>query len=123
MVCFTLNGLRLINIMRDEQPEERIDSFATRVYQVIAAIPEGKVATYGTIARLASAPKAARQVGGVLFKLPKGSKLPWHRVVNRFGKISLTEARYIKQKQHLLAEGIAFGPDDRIDLDKYGWQG
>lgn len=98
--------------MKDEQPEEKIDSFSSRVYQVIAAIPEGKVASYGTIARLASAPKAARQVGGVLFRLPKGSKLPWHRIVNRFGKISLTEARYVKQKQLLLSEGIAFGKDD-----------
>ena len=106
-----------------EQPKEPIDSFSSRVYQVIAAIPEGKIATYGTIARLASAPKAARQVGGVLFRLPKGSKLPWYRVVNRLGKISLTEGRYAKQKQKLLVEGIAFGKDDRIDLDVYGWQG
>lgn len=100
-----------------------VDSFSTRVYQVVAAIPEGKVATYGTIARLASAPRAARQVGGVLHRLPEGSKLPWYRVVNRFGSISLTESGLIRQKQRLLAEGIIFDSDGKIDLLKYGWQG
>lgn len=103
--------------------DENRDTFPKRVIQVVAAIPEGKVATYGTIARLASAPRAARQVGGVLYRLPKGTKLPWHRVVNRLGKISLTESDYTGQKRRLLAEGIVFGKDDCIDLQQYGWQG
>lgn len=103
--------------------DNNIDTFSMRVYQVLSAIPKGKVATYGTVARLALAPRAARQVGGVLSRLPEGSKLPWHRVVNRFGLISLTGSGLIRQKKCLLAEGITFDDQGRIDLQKYGWQG
>lgn len=99
------------------------DTFPMRVYQIVAAIPEGKVTTYGAVARLASAPRAARQVGGVLHRLPEGSKLPWYRVVNRFGMISLTESHLVRQKQYLLAEGITFDENGKIDLKKYGWEG
>ncbi|WP_434779504.1 MGMT family protein [Neisseria sp. Ec49-e6-T10] len=99
------------------------DSFPTRVYQILAAIPKGKVATYGTIARLASSPRAARQVGGILKRLPKDSTLPWHRVVNRFGKISMEESNYIRQKECLLKEGILFDENDCIDLTRFGWAG
>ncbi len=100
------------------------DTFSRRVYQVVALIPEGKVATYGFVARLVSAPRAARQVGGVLKRLPEGSLLPWYRVVNRFGKITMvSESDYARQKQHLLAEGIVFDQNEIINLQQYGWQG
>ena len=66
------------------------DTFPQRVWQIVASIPEGCVATYGDVAQLAGSPRAARQVGGVLKRLPEGSTLPWHRVVNRHGDISLT---------------------------------
>lgn len=66
------------------------DTFPQRVWQIVASIPEGFVTTYGDVARLAGSPRAARQVGGVLKRLPEGSTLPWHRVVNRHGAISLT---------------------------------
>ncbi len=66
------------------------DTFPQRVWQIVASIPEGCVTTYGEVARLAGSPRAARQVGGVLRRLPEGSTLPWHRVVNRHGAISLT---------------------------------
>ncbi len=49
-----------------------------RVWQIVAAIPEGDVTTYGDVAKLAGSPGAARQVGGVLKRLPEGSTLPWH---------------------------------------------
>ena len=60
------------------QPEDA--SFSQRVFHIVAAIPFGKVTTYGEVARLAGSPRAARQVGGVLRRLPEGSTLPWHRV-------------------------------------------
>lgn len=66
---------------------EKEDSFPQRVWQIVAAIPEGYVTTYGDVAKLAGSPRAARQVGGVLKRLPEGSTLPWHRVVNRHGTI------------------------------------
>lgn len=59
-----------------------------RVFRVVAAIPYGKSTTYGEVARLAGSPRAAGQVGGVLRRLPEGSTLPWHRVMNRHGQIS-----------------------------------
>lgn len=52
---------------------EKEDSFPQRVWQIVAAIPEGYVTTYGDVAKLAGSPRAARQVGGVLKRLPEGS--------------------------------------------------
>ncbi len=52
------------------------DTFPQRVWQIVASIPEGFVTTYGDVARLAGSPRAARQVGGVLKRLPEGSALP-----------------------------------------------
>ncbi|NMP26137.1 MGMT family protein [Rahnella sp. SAP-1] len=99
-----------------------IDNFRQRVFHIIAAIPLGQVTTYGAVARMAGSPRAARQVGGVLKKLPPGSTLPWHRVVNRHGEISLQGEDFKRQRQALLAEGIIFA-QGKIDLLKYGWQG
>lgn len=82
------------------------DTFPQRVWQIVASIPEGFVTTYGDVARLAGSPRAARQVGGVLKRLPEGSTLPWHRVVNRRGAISLTGPDLQRQRQALLAEGV-----------------
>lgn len=98
-----------------------IDNFRQRVFQILAAIPLGQVTTYGDIARLAGSPRAARQVGGVLKKLPEGSTLPWHRVVNRYGEISLQGEDFKRQRQALLAEGIMFS-EGRIDLVTFGWK-
>ena len=87
-----------------------------RIWQVVSQIPEGKVASYGQIAQLAEIPQAARLVGNVLRQLPKGSKLPWHRVVNSQGKISLPKdsPSHKKQKQRLIEEGIIFHNDKII---------
>jgi len=99
------------------------DTFPRRVWQILAAIPSGKVTTYGDIARLAGSPRAARQVGGVLKRLPAGSKLPWHRVINRLGEISLTGADLVRQRQALLAEGVEVSPEGKVSLERYRWQG
>jgi methylated-DNA-protein-cysteine methyltransferase-like protein len=98
-----------------------VDNFRQRVFQILAAIPEGQVTTYGDVAKLAGSPRAARQVGGVLKKLPEGSTLPWYRVVNRHGEISLQGEDFKRQRQALLAEGIIF-QKGKIDLLKYGWK-
>lgn len=96
-------------------------TFRQRVFHVIAAIPYGKVTTYGEVARLAGSPRAARQVGGVLKKLPAGSSLPWYRVINRHGEISLQGDDHTRQKRALLAEGIVFSAQGIIDMAAYGW--
>lgn len=97
------------------------DSFPQRVWQIVASIPEGYVTTYGDVARLAGSPRAARQVGGVLKRLPEGSTLPWHRVVNRHGAISLTGPDLQRQRQALLSEGVQVSGSGKIDLQKYRW--
>lgn len=97
------------------------DNFTQRVYQVVAMIPEGRVATYGTVARLAGSPRAARQVGSILCRLPADTRLPWHRVVNRFGTSSLQEAGRRQQQVLLAAEGLECSAP--LDLQRYGWQG
>ncbi|WP_072081847.1 MGMT family protein [Yersinia proxima] len=106
----------------DAAAHSKMDSFRQRVFHVVAAIPYGQVTTYGDIARLIGSPRAARQVGGVLKRLPEGSTLPWHRVINRHGEISLIGEDYLRQKNALLAEGIEISPAGRIDLQQYRWQ-
>ncbi|KOC89942.1 MGMT family protein [Winslowiella iniecta] len=98
------------------------DSFQQRVWQIVASIPPGCVTTYGEIARLAGSPRAARQVGGVLRRLPQGSKLPWHRVINRKGEISLVGDDLSRQRDALEAEGIEVSNDGKVSLTRYRWQ-
>jgi len=98
------------------------DSFKQRIWQIVAAIPPGRVTTYGDVALLAGSPRAARQVGGVLSRLPEGSTLPWHRVINRHGTISLQGDRLFRQRDALEAEGVEVSDAGEIDLDKYRWR-
>ncbi|TWD42797.1 MGMT family protein [Pantoea sp. SJZ147] len=98
------------------------DSFKQRIWQIVAAIPPGKVTTYGDVALLAGSPRAARQVGGVLSRLPEGSTLPWHRVINHHGTISLQGDRLFRQRDALEAEGVEVSDGGEIDLEKYRWQ-
>ncbi|WP_421507899.1 MGMT family protein [Erwinia rhapontici] len=98
------------------------DSFQQRIYTIVAAIPFGYVTTYGEIAQLAGSPRAARQVGGVLKRLPAGSKLPWYRVINRKGEISLVGDDLGRQRRALMDEGIEVSLDGKVDLKRYRWQ-
>nr|WP_113864754.1 MGMT family protein [Brenneria salicis]NMN92336.1 methylated-DNA-protein-cysteine methyltransferase-like protein [Brenneria salicis ATCC 15712 = DSM 30166]RBP67676.1 O(6)-alkylguanine repair protein YbaZ [Brenneria salicis ATCC 15712 = DSM 30166]RLM32353.1 methyltransferase [Brenneria salicis ATCC 15712 = DSM 30166] len=98
------------------------DNFRQRIFQIVAAIPYGRVTTYGEVALLAGSPRASRQVGGVLKRLPDGSKLPWHRAINRKGEISLFGDDYQRQKSALIAEGVVFDCYGRIDLQRFRWQ-
>ncbi|MDQ7881059.1 MGMT family protein [Atlantibacter hermannii] len=111
-------------MLRTKTPGDCMDTHATfpqRVYLIVASIPEGHVTTYGDVALLAGSPRAARQVGGVLKRLPEGSRLPWHRVVNRHGAISLTGPDLQRQREALLSEGIMVSGDGHIDMDRYRW--
>ena len=91
-----------------------------RVWQVIAAIPPGKVATYGQVAALAGVPRGARFVGTVLRDLPNGSRLPWHRVLNAAGRLSVDPMTAREQRERLEAEGVSF-LRGRVDLRRYGF--
>ena len=83
---------------------------AERIWQVVALIPPGKVASYGQIAALTGMPRHARLVGRTLAQLPAGSKLPWHRVVNASLKISVRgdSDSHQAQRQRLIKEGVEF---------------
>lgn len=97
------------------------ESTQARLFQVIHSVPKGKVATYGQIAELAGLPRAARLVGNTLKNLPKNSKLPWHRIVNASGKISLPiDGNGKVQKQRLEKEGVVF-INGKINLGLYRW--
>ena len=102
-----------------------VDSFFEQVYKVVRRIPPGKVATYGQIARTLGAPRAARTVGWALHDLPDGSDVPWQRVVNARGTISLDERGLGGAMQHALLEeeGVVLDEQGRIDLGVYGWSG
>jgi methylated-DNA-protein-cysteine methyltransferase related protein len=93
---------------------------------VVAAIPAGRVASYGQVAALAGLPGRARLVGRVLSHAPEPgpeATLPWQRVVNARGEISLTGAAALEQRSRLEAEGIVFTPAGRIDLRRFGLVG
>ncbi len=98
-------------------------SFFAQVYQVVRRIPPGKVATYGQIARLLGQPRAARTVGWALQTIPEGSDVPWHRVVNSRGTISLEACGAAIQRALLEEEGVALDESGRINLEVYGWAG
>jgi methylated-DNA-protein-cysteine methyltransferase-like protein len=93
------------------------------IWQIVSSIPRGKVATYGQIAKLAGFPSHARYVGTTLKNLPKGSKLPWYRVINAKGEISFSLNGDAYQRQRLLleSEGIVFN-GSKIPLKHYLWQ-
>jgi methylated-DNA-protein-cysteine methyltransferase related protein len=99
------------------------DPFQQRIVRLLKRIPRGKVATYGLIATMAGNPAAARQVVRALHSSSEKEKLPWFRVVNSSGKISLPRgAGYEEQRARLEAEGIVFSASGRIDLKKYLWR-
>ena len=94
----------------------------TRIYEWVSRVPKGKVATYGQIAGLAGR-CSARQVGYAMAALPGDSGIPWHRIINSQGRISLRTGSEGHRLQRILleAEGIVFSADDRIDLVEYRW--
>ena len=97
--------------------------FTQRVIALIRSIPPGRVATYGNLAARAGNPRAARQVVRVLHTCSETEDLPWHRVINREGRISLKPGRGFEEQQALLEdEGVACGSDGRVDLARFLWE-
>jgi len=98
-------------------------SFFRRVVTSIKKIPRGKVATYGQIAALAGNPRAARQVAWVLHSASDKEKLPWQRVINSQGGISLPRyGGYELQRALLMKEGVKFDADEQIALARFQWK-
>lgn len=97
--------------------------FTKNVIHIIKQIPEGKVMTYGQIARVAGSPRGARQVVRVLHSMSSKYDLPWHRVINIKGEIALKDEEAAMNQRDLLEyEGIEVSLGGRVDLTEYQYQ-
>ncbi len=102
-------------------------SFFDQVYAVVRQIPPGQVASYGQVAALLGHPRAARTVGWALAALREGDgpDVPWQRVINSQGRVSIRNMEHAPEEQQLLleAEGVAFNAHGYIDWQRFGWAG
>ncbi len=103
-------------------------SFYEQVYAVVRRIPRGRVISYGRIARMLGRPRAARAVGYALNALKDsetGGDVPWQRVVNAAGRISIVNREKSAHEQAALLreEGVAVRDDLTLDLETYLWEG
>jgi len=104
-------------------------NFYQRVYQKVRKIPKGKVATYGQIAASLGSPKAARMVGWALHEVvgAKANQIPWQRVINREGRISIVNLAHPTEEQAFLlkSEGVEVKKVKNnyfVDLNNYLWR-
>jgi methylated-DNA-protein-cysteine methyltransferase-like protein len=99
-----------------------LENFNDKVLKIVRRIPRGKLLSYGQVAAMAGSPRAARIVGGILFRLGPESKVPWQRVVNSQGGISTFRVGSGERQIALLKkEGIRFNRAQKVDLKKYQW--
>ena len=98
-------------------------SLYDQIYDMVCSIPEGRVASYGQIARLIGLPRNARHVGYALAALPEDHQVPWHRVVNIKGEISSRSKAGYEDYQRILLEeeGVEFNPAGRVYLKQFRW--
>lgn len=101
-------------------PSER---FSKRVYDVVRRIPEGRVVSYGDVAAMLGKPRAARGVGWALNSLDDESDVPWWRVINHRGEISIRHADFSPRVQQALLEdeGVVFDERGRVDWSRFRW--
>jgi len=101
-------------------------NFKEKVIEITFSIPKGRVTTYGTIATLAGIPRAARIVGGILNSSSVRYNLPWQRVLNKDGYLSikngLIDSKKL-QKELLEQEGVEVSAEYVVDLNRFGWYG
>ena len=106
-------------------------NFYEQVYAVVRCIPRGQVSSYGRIAKMLGAPNAARAVGYALRALKDKQEdsnyddIPWQRVVNSQGRISIVNREYGAklQAEILREEGVEVSEDFQINLDRFLWPG
>jgi methylated-DNA-protein-cysteine methyltransferase-like protein len=99
-----------------------LDEFEQQLYTWLAQIPSGRVVTYGQLAKLIGRPNGARWVGRQMGRIPRGSGLPWYRVINASGRssIPLDESGSNRQLRLLQREGVLV-VDGRVSLARYRW--
>ena len=94
-----------------------------RIWETIRDIPRGSVASYGQLAEIAGIPRGARQVGYALRHSPKGSELPWYRVITSSGKSAFDQnsRAFRTQRDRLAEEGVVM-LNGKVDMKKYRWE-
>ena len=104
-----------------------MSSFFQQVYAVVRQIPHGRVASYGQVAAILGHPRAARTVGWALASLrdSQETEVPWQRVINAQGRISIRSLRHAAAEQRMLleAEGVEFDENGCLDWKRFGWDG
>jgi len=99
-------------------------SFNEQVYELVRHVPRGKVLSYGRVAYLLGVPNGARAVGWAMSALKSGDRgVPWHRVVNAKGRISIkgSPEGAAEQRARLEAEGIVFDENGYLDMQQHVW--
>lgn len=99
-----------------------MSKFKEALIKIVRSVPEGKVVSYGQVALYAGLPRAARQVGWVLRGIETSVDLPWWRVINNEGKITIKGNKYHDkelQKRLLQAEGVPVSDSYEVDIEKY----
>jgi methylated-DNA-protein-cysteine methyltransferase-like protein len=97
----------------------------TRIYATVRRIPAGRVATYGQIAAIVGLGRQARVVGYALAAIADSSTIPWHRVINARGEISMRRegpGGGVLQRLKLEQEGVRFDGRGRVKLEEFGWK-
>lgn len=99
-------------------------SFRDRVLYIVSLVPKGSVATYGFVALLAGAPRAARAVGDILHYSSYSVRLPYQRIINKNGGLAkgYTPGGTQTHKQDLEADGVVVNDDFTVDMKKYFWR-
>ncbi|HEX9708987.1 MAG TPA: MGMT family protein [Candidatus Thermoplasmatota archaeon] len=112
---------------RPAAPQRDVDTrpFSEAVWELVRLVPRGRATSYGAVAAFLGAPRAARGVGAALGALPEDTDVPWWRVVNRNGEVSIkgTPGLPALQRTLLEAEGVRFDRRGRIDFERWGWRG
>ena len=98
-----------------------MSDFRNKVYKAVKKVPHGKVVSYGQVATYIGSPRSARQVGWVLSQ-SAGTDVPWWRVINSEGRISINNKHVSKdeQRMYLASEGIKVTDNYNIDINYYG---
>lgn len=99
--------------------------FRSRVLDLVRAVPRGRVASYGDIAALAGSPRAARGVGAALQGLGDEADVPWWRIVNRSGRLTIPPDHGLRALQRALLERerVRFTPEGAVDMERHRWAG
>jgi len=102
--------------------QSRVAAADAAILAIVAAIPPGRISTYGRVAERAGLPRRARLVGRVLSRLPPDTRVPWHRVTAAGGRIAFPpgSSSHRRQRARLLDEGIVV-LKGRVDIERYGW--